>query len=304
MADSTLVLEVTLPGLEPATVAGEFLRGSPKESAVRIARLFEAAAGGVRNAKVHARVDSVTPYAARLAIGLTQSGIAAGETITFVLPGRPAFVFTAAASGADTSDYGFNSATSNTATATSLALAINSSPSKEFLSASSSTGTVTVVAKVPGTWGNSIACIDGTGGSVSGAGNFGGGLDASSRVSSSLVITNGNVTNGDTVTIGGTTLTFATSPSGESQMAIGGSATATGDNLVSAINAHSTLRGLMTASNAAGTVTITASCDPRAAAHVLRLATNDGTAFALTQPATNLTLASQAVTSSYGLGAP
>lgn len=73
-----------------------------------------------------------------------------------------------------------------------------------------------------------------------------------------VTITHANLTAGDTLTVGGTTLTWDT------DMSIGSDAGADGDNLAAAINASSTLAGLFAASsNGSGVVTITAYGAPR-----------------------------------------
>ena len=66
------------------------------------------------------------------------------------------------------------------------------------------------------------------------------------------------VDNTDTLTIADVTLTWRTTPSGESQVAIGASDTAAAANLVAKINAHSQLKGRVTATAAVGVVTIRA----------------------------------------------
>ena len=62
----------------------------------------------------------------------------------------------------------------------------------------------------------------------------------------------------DTLSIGPTVLEWFDAPSGESQIDIGGSDAQSATNLAAVINAHSTLAGVMTATAAAGVVTITA----------------------------------------------
>lgn len=65
---------------------------------------------------------------------------------------------------------------------------------------------------------------------------------------------------GDTFTLAGVTFTVAASPSSRpdlGEFAAGADDTAMGDNLAAAINAHPALKGMLTAANAAGTVTWT-----------------------------------------------
>jgi len=272
---------------------------NPRQQAEALSRLFAAGAAGIRPMKVRTRTDSCGGVQASLTLAVTQANIAAGESLTIVIPGVGGFKLTAVASGADVTLGQFVSQTSNAVTATNIAAAVDGMLGlKDYVDASTNSGDLILTARAYGTIGNGYTVIDGTVNGVSPAGgSFSGGRDASTRVTATIAITNANVTAGDTVTIGATTFTADTS------FAIGGNATATGDNLVTAINASATLVGLLTASNSSGTVTLTYDCDPRVAPHI-RLATSDATAFGLTQPTTTLTLASQVATRAYALGAP
>ncbi len=60
----------------------------------------------------------------------------------------------------------------------------------------------------------------------------------------------------DTLTIGDITLSWKAAASTESEVTIGGTATICATNLVAKINAHSQLKGLVSATSAAGVVTI------------------------------------------------
>jgi hypothetical protein len=107
------------------------------------------------------------------------------------------------------------------------------------------------MAKLAGISGGKIvAWVDGsTDGSTEKAGD---------AQTATVTITHANVTTGDTLTIGGTTLTWDT------DMAIGSDAGDDGDNLATAINASATLAGLFSAaSDGNGVVTITAYGAPR-----------------------------------------
>lgn len=305
MADSILTIEATLPGYAPASLAADVLRDGSREALRRLANLMETLGSGVRSAKVRARVDSVTAYSARIALVLTQANIAAGEYIEIDVPGRGAFRFTAAASGADTANYGFNSATSNDATGASFALAVNSSPgTKDMVTATNASGTVTIVVNKPGSWGNAFVARDGTVNGVTGEGNFAGGLDASARVTSAITCVVANTDADDTIRIGKTTFTAKSSgASGESEFNLGATNTAMGDNLLAKIVAHSELAGLVSGSNASGVITLTWLCDPRVAVHVGYMVSSDADGLVLTaQPATNLTLAAQDGTDTFTAG--
>ena len=196
--------------------------------------------------------------------------------------------------------------TSDTAMATSLAAAINGYPaSKGRWSATSSTGTVTVTERTVGSGGNSTKLrkqvTTGAAHVLSGA-TLSGGKTPSDRASASIVITHANLSDGDTITLGSEIFTAkASGASGDNQFNIGASSTADGDALIAKINAHPKLIGIVSGSNASGTITLTYACDPRLAL-LVQLATSDATAFALTQPASTLTLSSVLAPREYNLG--
>ena len=123
------------------------------------------------------------------------------------------------------------------------------------------------------------------------------------RAEALVVVTHANLTaNTDTLTIGAVTLTWvAGAPANENQVQIGANGDAAAANLATAVNAHSQLRGIILASSASATAVLTYQCDPRVAVHI-RLATNDGTAMLLSQPASTLTLANAQITRSYNIG--
>ena len=77
-------------------------------------------------------------------------------------------------------------------------------------------------------------------------------------VRASGTITLVSVPAADTVTIGGVVFTASASPSGENQFSQAGTDTADAAALVAKINAHSTLSAVVSASNVAGVVTVTA----------------------------------------------
>lgn len=78
------------------------------------------------------------------------------------------------------------------------------------------------------------------------------------RATNTLTLTYASISNNDTVVIAGTTLTCVTgTPSGGAQFKKQTDATVTAANLVACVNANSTLKLLMVASNVAGVVTLT-----------------------------------------------
>lgn len=97
-----------------------------------------------------------------------------------------------------------------------------------------------------------------------------------------ITCTQANATVGETVTIGGVTFTIATTRTGANEVVAGASDATFGENVKDAINEHTLLRGLVTATdNDAGVVTLT--CND-AGLHANLLVTSEtGDAFAVTQ---------------------
>lgn len=307
MTQAKVVIEVdTFEGITPTSVAARLAvpTAKPEDECIRLGNFF--ASLPQRQANVRVRVDSSLGVAAARTLTITAANIAAGEYIGFALGGNGTFKVSAVSSGGSAAAGTFNTGDTDNNTATAIRACINALPGlKDLVVASGSTNSVVVTARQVGIGPNLWRIVDGTG-SPSGIGTAGlltGGIDNSARATSAVAITNANLTGStDTLTIGATVLTWvAGSPANENQVQIGANATASGDNLVTAINAHSQLRGLIVATNATGTVTLTYQCDPRAAIHC-RLATNDATAMALTQPAAQTTLASVQTTRAYSLG--
>jgi phage tail sheath gpL-like len=246
-------------------------------------------------------VDEHTPVAAARTLTITGASVTAAEYIEFVTPvGR--FRVTAVSSGAADGDKTFNASGTDNTAATNIRQAINTHPQlKRWVVASGSTNSVIVTARETGTRGNSIEIVDGTGGGIGTVGALTGGKDASDRVTAAIAITHANLTAADTVTIGGVTITARASGAVANEFNIGADATADAVALAAAINASTSLAGIVTASASSGTVTLTYTCDARLATNI-RLATSDATAFGLTQPSTTLTIANSFATRSYNLG--
>lgn len=303
-ANAIVSIEVDLAeGIAPADVARRLALPIVKTQGECVALSNFFASLPNRNATVFVRVDSATGVAASITTAITGANIAAAEYISFVLPSG-IWTVTAVSSGAASGDGTFNTSGTNATCATNIANAINSlNGLSRWVVASTNSGDLIVTARDKGTVGNLYRLVDGTVNGLGSSGLFTGGIDTYARTTASIAITNANVSAGDTVTIG--TIAFEAVASGATgnQFNIGASATLTGDALAAAINASGDLTGLVTAANVSGTVTITYSIDARAAEALCRLATSDATAFALTQPATTLTVASAQATRAYTLGA-
>lgn len=105
------------------------------------------------------------------------------------------------------------------------------------------------------------------------------------QAAGAVACTQANATAGDTVTVAGVVFTVRASPSTDpalGEFAAGADDTACGANFAAAVNAHPRLKGMLTAVNAAGTVTLTA-VDKGLFGNLIKMATSDATAFGLTQ---------------------
>lgn len=125
----------------------------PKMEAIKLARFFEGAAGGLRNCKFDVFANPVA------ATGTITFSDKATANDTVLING---VTFTAKASGA-TGDQ-FNVGASATASATNLAAAINASASalvSGHVSASSAAGVVTITSKFNSVAGNAVTTAKG-----------------------------------------------------------------------------------------------------------------------------------------------
>ena len=106
--------------------------------------------------------------------------------------------------------------------------------------------------------------------------------DAPVAATGTIAITHANVSDADTVTIGGVVITAKTSASDDTiEWTIGANATADGAALAATINKNLTLSRIMTASAASGTVTLTMKVKGMIG-NCIVMSTSDATAFALT----------------------
>lgn len=100
---------------------------------------------------------------------------------------------------------------------------------------------------------------------------------------STITITHANVANADTTTILGQVITAATSGNGTTSWTIGADATADGVAMAACINANTTLSKYVTATAAAGVVTLTAVQKGSIGNVFATSTTSKGTAFAFVQ---------------------
>lgn len=145
--------------------------------------------------------------------------------------------------------------------ATSIRTAINGNPAaKKYVTAAGSTNTVALTAVPDGAYGNNLKLLK----QVTTAGVFSfttgvaftGGISPNTAQTRTVTIGT-NPSDADTLKFGNVTITWKTSGSGENEVTIGANTTATATALKTAINAHSILGGLFTATSATNVVTLT-----------------------------------------------
>lgn len=114
-------------------------------------------------------------------------------------------------------------------------------------------------------------------------------------VAVTATITFANITAGETLVIGNVTLTWAVAAANENEVTIGANLAAATTNLTNAINAHSKLTGLITASGntATGVVTITYPGADRTAALIGLSETGDALVLSATSFTSGATLTSE-----------
>jgi hypothetical protein len=245
-----LGIELVTPGRSGAELAARLPQTSSNVAQLVFRWLMTLLDEFGRGARLRLQIDESSPVAATGTVTLTQASLTAGDR---VMIGTVNFV---AVSGAADATLGqWSRDTSDTAAATSLALAINTFwQAKGLVTATSSTGVVTITAAKPGVASNLIQLAeqDASGG-IARSGNYlTGGRDESSLPSCTGTFSNVG-TNGETLVIGGVTLTLVAAAANENQVTIGGSADATRNNVVAAINVHTRLRGIFLATATATT---------------------------------------------------
>ncbi len=109
-------------------------------------------------------------------------------------------------------------------------------------------------------------------------------VTSGSLATATATITHANLTANDTITIAGVVLTWVASAANENEITIGADATADAAALAAAINVHSKLKQILTATSALGVTTIT-SLIPGLFGTFFTLATSNGTAMAFSSAA-------------------
>lgn len=241
-----------LARLLPNSSTGQGGREAASAIINELARISGDASGRLR-----VQIDSVDGVAASIVLTCTASLDTAGDVLNI---GPHRLVGVASAPDATQGQWDVSTATDENF-AISLAAAINKGPAQRDVIAVASSNTVTVTARVRGSAGNSLGVVKAltNASAITFSGTaLAGGVDAGAQTT--MTVTCGGVgTAGQTLRIGNVTFTLSSgAPANENQAQVGGSANATAVNLANAINAHSLLRGIVTASTpSSGAFTLT-----------------------------------------------
>lgn len=249
--------ELMVPSRSGAVVAADrpTVATSAKEAFNWLANLLLATFTGF-GGRLRVSIDESTPKAATGTIACSRTNSVAGDKL---LVGDA--VLTVVDGAATAASGQFSRDTSDTAMGTSLHAALSAYPAAKawVTSSDGGAGTVTVTARVPGSFGNSVVLAKNvtTGGALTLSGAaLSGGVDPGSLTSVNGTFSGAGTAN-DTLTFGSVVLTLKASAANEDEITIGGSAAATATNTIAAINAHSKLKGLLLASSGgSGVVTV------------------------------------------------
>ena len=229
-------LYITHGSLEAAqSVDNELAQTDGRDFCARVQNLFAGLAAGTRTARVDLLVEDITSGdRASATITCTQASAATGDSVTI---GGQTFTIVASSPTAGST---FLAGASDSAMATNLAATINANAALlGVLTASASSGVVTITADEAGLVGEAIEL------SVAG----------SAAASQTVAVATNSA--GDTLVVGGVTLTGSDTPSGEAQFATGGTDAATATSIAAKIAAHSVLGLHMSAAAVDDDVTIT-----------------------------------------------
>ncbi|HQW09828.1 MAG TPA: hypothetical protein PLK05_11665 [Steroidobacteraceae bacterium] len=251
-------------------VGGELTRLLPPSSGVNARQAAEVLASelhriasGVGAGRIRMQADTLEGVAASVTVTCTTASATAGDNLTVGV-----HTFTCAASPVAASGQYDSAAGTDDLYATSLAAAINGVNSADFY-ATAATNVVTITARRKGTAGNAfkvVKTVTTAGTFALSAATFTGGVDPGAQPSLTVTFGGVGVAN-EILTIGNQTITMKASAGNESECTIGGDASISATNMIAKINAHTALRGLMTASSGgSGVVTLTMLMGARVAA--------------------------------------
>lgn len=263
MAHGILLIKAYFPKKSQTDLVNALTQAShPRLLRATITNLLGSSSIGHGGVGLVAQAGSVAPVQATSSFTCTAASATVGDKLIILGPQGPITLTCVAANTENPfiGQYSVGGGTNNNL-ATSIRTAINSYPAlRQIVSAAGSTNTVALTAVPGGGAGNLLKLVkqvttSGVFSFTSGVA-FSGGVDVSG--SASMTVTVGtNPADADTLKFGNVTLTWKTAGSGENQVTIGVGTTASAAALAAAINAHSILGGIFSATSALGVVTIT-----------------------------------------------
>lgn len=281
-----------------------------REAVQWLVNLFTGILAGIYRSRMRMSIDKSTGIAATLtltAVDYDEGTI--GDRIGIQIPGQPIVYLTAVTGTPVLAGNTYSIDTSDNACAASIAAAINASPQcRGLLTAVASSATVVLTAFVPGTIGNGIVISKYVTNAafIASTGPLTGGVDPGALPAPVTFTISNAVTLNDTLTLGTITLTAKASAANENQFVGAVSQDADGAAIAAAINAHSMLKGIYSASygaSSSGIVTILSKLEGRILTQLVlakscSVGTLSATTFAV--PTTDVWIADQV---DYGLGA-
>lgn len=316
MAEPITTIHLARHGSTVPSAVERFLRPGlgARETIEELRRELSAIASGAAPGSLVVRVDGSAAAAAAGTVVVDQSNCTAGDALIIRVPGYPAFRLVAVADdddvGASDGTWSIETATDD-ATGAQLAAAINAHHLlSKFVSAVNTSGSVAITASHAGSGGNDISLTkDVTTSAALAITAMAGGADASERPSLTITCGSADVVEDDTVSIGAVTLTWKDAPSGdESEVDVSTTPATAAANLGAAINGHSKLEGLVSASVDGAVVTLTWLGDARSSqlVGVSRAETNSGSVTVSAAAFAPLTTESYGGTAprQFALGAP
>lgn len=268
MADAITTLHMISRGRTAASAAERHLEGGAREIAARLVEDITGIASGAIPGKFAVRVDGSAAAAAVGTVVVDQSNCTAGDLLLVSIPGIPPVKLTAVADDDDATSGSGNwsiETASDDTTGEQLEACINTHPVlSRYLTAVNTTGSVALTANYAGTGGNAIGLAkDVTTAAALTITAMAGGADAGQRPTGVASFGSADVANDDTVSIGSVTFTWKAAPSGENQIETSTTPATAATRFAAAVNAHSKLEGLVSASVDDDVVTITWLDDPR-----------------------------------------
>lgn len=307
MADAITTLHLIRRGRTAESQVAHLLGRGARETIAALQNDLAGVASGAHDGKLVVRVDGSAGAVAAGTVVADQSNCTAGDALIITVPGFPAYVLTCVATDAEvtaapgTGLWSIETATDD-ATGASLEAAINSMPGlMAAVVADNTSGSVAITARVAGSLGNSIGITKDV--TTSGALTITamtGGANPGARPTATATFGTADVANDDTISVGGVTFTWKAAPSGENQLETSATQATAASRFAAGVNAHSKLKGLVSASVDTAIVTLTWLGDPRTA-QLISLARTEANAGSVTWSAAAFT---PLTTESYGGTAP